>query len=101
VLVQWDQESTAEIGTKLTVPPTAWLRPLVAGLVAEPRKACPSTAGVGPDGDVAAQVLTAIREGELYVFTNYSPERRAELEERFAAILTAMDKAPARSPLPR
>ena len=54
--------------------------------------------GLDPS-DVAAQVLTAIREGELYVFTH--PDRRAELEERFAAILAAMDKAAARSPLPR
>jgi len=49
--------------------------------------------GLDPS-DVAAQVLTAIREDELYVFTH--PEIRAELEERFAAILTAMDKAAAR-----
>ena len=44
--------------------------------------------------DVAAQVLDAIREDELYVFTH--PDMRAELEERFAAILTAMDRAAAR-----
>lgn len=44
--------------------------------------------------DVAAQVLHAIREDQLYVFTH--PEMRAELEERFAAILTAMDRAAAR-----
>jgi NAD(P)-dependent dehydrogenase (short-subunit alcohol dehydrogenase family) len=44
--------------------------------------------------DVAAQVLHAIREDELYVFTH--PDMRAELEERFAAILTAMDRAAAR-----
>jgi len=49
--------------------------------------------GLDPS-DVAAQVLTAIREDELYVFTH--PEIRAELEERFAAILTAMDKAATR-----
>jgi NAD(P)-dependent dehydrogenase (short-subunit alcohol dehydrogenase family) len=46
--------------------------------------------------DVAAQVLTAIHEGELYVFTHHSADWRAELEERFAAILAAMDKAAAR-----
>jgi NAD(P)-dependent dehydrogenase (short-subunit alcohol dehydrogenase family) len=46
--------------------------------------------------DVAAQVLTAIREDELYVFTHHSADWRAELEERFAAILAAMDKAAAR-----
>jgi short-subunit dehydrogenase len=43
--------------------------------------------------DVAAQVLTAIRENELYVFTHPGADWRAELEERFAAILAAMDKA--------
>jgi NAD(P)-dependent dehydrogenase (short-subunit alcohol dehydrogenase family) len=46
--------------------------------------------------DVAAQVLTAIREDELYVFTHHSAEWRTELEQRFAAILAAMDKAAAR-----
>ena len=51
--------------------------------------------GLDPS-DVAAQVLTAIREDELYVFTHPGAEWRAELEERFAAILAAMDKAAAR-----
>ena len=51
--------------------------------------------GLDPS-DVAAQVLTAIREDELYVFTHHGADWRAELEERFAAILTAMDKAAAR-----
>jgi hypothetical protein len=51
--------------------------------------------GIDP-GDVAAQVLTAIREDELYVFTHTGPEWRAELKERFDAILTAMDEAAAR-----
>jgi NAD(P)-dependent dehydrogenase (short-subunit alcohol dehydrogenase family) len=45
--------------------------------------------GLDPS-DVAAHVLTAIREDELYVFTH--PEMRVAAEERFAAILTAMDK---------
>jgi NAD(P)-dependent dehydrogenase (short-subunit alcohol dehydrogenase family) len=44
--------------------------------------------------DIAARVLAAIRENELYVFTH--PEMRAEAEERFAAILAAMGEAPAR-----
>jgi len=39
-------------------------------------------------------VLAAIREEELYVFTH--PEMRAELEERFAAIMAAMEQAAAR-----
>jgi len=51
--------------------------------------------GLDPS-DVAAQVLTAIREDELYVFTHHGPIWRAELEERFAGILAAMDKAAAR-----
>jgi NAD(P)-dependent dehydrogenase (short-subunit alcohol dehydrogenase family) len=51
--------------------------------------------GLNP-AEVAAQVLTAIREGELYVFTHPGPSWRAELEERFGTILAAMDKAAAR-----
>jgi NAD(P)-dependent dehydrogenase (short-subunit alcohol dehydrogenase family) len=46
--------------------------------------------------DVAAQVLTAIREDELYVFTHHGADWRAELAERFDAILAAMDKAATR-----
>jgi NAD(P)-dependent dehydrogenase (short-subunit alcohol dehydrogenase family) len=49
--------------------------------------------GLDPS-DVAAQVLTAIREDELYVFTHHDASWR--VEARFAAILTAMDKAAAR-----
>ncbi len=44
-------------------------------------------AGIDP-ARVAAQVLTSIRENELYVFTH--PEMRAAVEERFKAILAAM-----------
>ncbi len=44
--------------------------------------------------DVAAQVLAAIREDELYVFTH--PQMRDELEQRFAAIRAAMDRAASR-----
>ena len=50
--------------------------------------------GLDP-ADVAAQVLTAIRDNELYVFTHHSAEWRAELQERFDTILAAMDKAAA------
>lgn len=46
--------------------------------------------------EVAAQVLTAIRENELYVFTHTGADWRTELQERFDAILAAMDKAAAR-----
>jgi len=48
--------------------------------------------GIDPS-EVAAQVLTAIREDELYVFTHHDARWRGELEVRFAAILAAMDKA--------
>jgi NAD(P)-dependent dehydrogenase (short-subunit alcohol dehydrogenase family) len=49
--------------------------------------------GLDPS-DVASRVLAAIREDELYVFTH--PEMRAELEDRFAAVMAAMDQAAAR-----
>jgi NAD(P)-dependent dehydrogenase (short-subunit alcohol dehydrogenase family) len=49
--------------------------------------------GLDP-ADVAAQVLNAIREDDLYIFTH--PDMRAELAQRFAAILAAMDRAAAR-----
>ena len=51
--------------------------------------------GLDP-ADVAAQVVTAIRDNELYVFTHCGAEWRAELADRFTAILAAMDKAAAR-----
>lgn len=44
---------------------------------------------------VAAQVLQAIRDEELYVFTH--PELRWEVEERFAAILAALDRSAGRT----
>src|SRR6266404_5150294 len=49
-------------------------------------------AGLDPS-DVAARVLAAIREDELYVFTH--PEMRGRVEDRFGAILAAMDKVTA------
>lgn len=45
---------------------------------------------------VAAQVLFAIQENELYVFTHADAEWRDEVEERFVAILAAMDRATTR-----
>ena len=51
--------------------------------------------GLDP-AEVAAQVVGAIREDELYVFTHAGADWRAELEERFAGILAAMDRAAAR-----
>jgi NAD(P)-dependent dehydrogenase (short-subunit alcohol dehydrogenase family) len=50
-------------------------------------------AGLDPS-DVAAQLLDAIAADELYVFTH--PEARGEVEERFAAIVAALDKAAGR-----
>ena len=49
-------------------------------------------AGIEP-ATVAARVLTAVRENELYIFTH--PGMRAKVEARFAAILTAMDRVEA------
>ena len=46
-------------------------------------------AGLEPDS-VAARVLEAIRNGELYVFTH--PNMRLGVDERFAAIQAAMDR---------
>jgi short-subunit dehydrogenase len=46
-------------------------------------------AGLEPDA-VAARVLEAIRNGELYVFTH--PHMREGVDERFAAIQAAMDR---------
>jgi NAD(P)-dependent dehydrogenase (short-subunit alcohol dehydrogenase family) len=46
-------------------------------------------AGLAPDS-VAARVLDAIRNDELYVFTH--PNMREEVDGRFAAIQAAMDK---------
>jgi NAD(P)-dependent dehydrogenase (short-subunit alcohol dehydrogenase family) len=73
--------------------PTQTLDPAspAAALVAQIAELIQS--GLDPS-DVAARVLTAIREDELYVFTH--PEMRAEVEERFATIRAAMDKAAAR-----
>jgi short-subunit dehydrogenase len=47
-------------------------------------------AGLEPAA-VATKVLDAIRNDEFYVFTH--PEMREPLDERFAAIQAAMDKA--------
>lgn len=53
-----------------------------------------AASGIDPD-DVAAQVVDAIRNDELYIFTH--PEMRVELERRLSAIMAAMDKAELRS----
>lgn len=50
-------------------------------------------AGLNPV-DVAAQTLAAIQANQLYVFTH--PQMRDEVEERFGAIMAALDEAEAR-----
>jgi len=47
-------------------------------------------AGLDP-AEIATRALSAVRENQFYVFTH--PEMRHELEERFAAILSAMDRS--------
>ena len=65
-----------------------------AGVLAA-RSAELARAGIDPS-DVATQVLNAVREDELYVFTHHDESWRGEVEARFAAILAALDKAAAR-----
>ena len=48
-------------------------------------------AGMDP-AVVAARVLAAMRDNDLYIFTH--PEMRGPVEERFRRILAAFDKAP-------
>jgi len=62
-----------------------------AALVAEVARLI--EAGLDP-ADVAARVLAAIREGEFYIFTH--PNMREWVDQRFAAILAAMDRVTAR-----
>jgi NAD(P)-dependent dehydrogenase (short-subunit alcohol dehydrogenase family) len=76
-------------GPSLTPDPASPAGRLLAELVEH------GQSGLDPS-DVAAQVLSAVRNNELYVFTHHSAEWRAELEERFAAILAAMDQAAAK-----
>jgi hypothetical protein len=52
-------------------------------------------AGMSPD-EVAARVIAAIRDDDLYVFTH--SVMRAALEERFRRIRAAYDKADAFKP---
>ena len=65
--------------------PVPAARSAFAALVAERVQA-----GLDP-AIVAERVLAAIREDELHIFTH--PEMRAEMDERFAAIRAAMDRA--------
>jgi NAD(P)-dependent dehydrogenase (short-subunit alcohol dehydrogenase family) len=72
-------------------PAPAWPSGSRAGMLAV-QVAALVQAGMDP-ADVASQVLRAVREDRLYVFTH--PEMRGETEQRFAAILEAMDASPA------
>lgn len=65
--------------------PAPSARTPLASLVAERVEA-----GLDPE-IVAQQVLTAIYEDRLYIFTH--PEMRGEMDQRFAAIQAAMDRA--------
>ena len=49
--------------------------------------------------EVAKRTVSAIRQNELYVFTHATAQWRSELKQRFNAILLAMDKAAAESPI--
>ena len=77
----------ARYGAAQTPEPTSAAGKLLAHLAERGRS------GLDPT-DVAAQVLTAIREDGLYVFTH--PEMRDEVDARFAAITAVLDKAAAR-----
>jgi NAD(P)-dependent dehydrogenase (short-subunit alcohol dehydrogenase family) len=76
-------------GPPLTPDPASQAGKLLAQLIEY------GQSGLDPS-DVAAQVLNAVRRNELYVFTHHSADWRAELKERFDAILTSMDEAAAR-----
>jgi NAD(P)-dependent dehydrogenase (short-subunit alcohol dehydrogenase family) len=74
-------------------PPQAALDPATPAGAMAAQAAELVQSGLDPSR-VALLVLAAIREDELYVFTH--PETRAKVEERFAAILAALNKAAAR-----
>ena len=73
------------------------LDPASRGALLAAKSAELARSGLDPS-DVAAQVLEAIREDELYVFTHCDGDWRDEVEIRSAAILSAMDKAAAKRP---
>lgn len=69
--------------------PAPVARSPLAALIAERVQA-----GLDP-AIVAERVLAAIRDNQLYIFTH--PEMRAEMDQRFAAIQAAMDRAASES----
>ena len=74
-------------------PPQAALDPATPAGAMAAQAAELVQSGLDPS-HVALLVLAAIREDELYVFTH--PETRAKVEERFAVILAALNRAAAR-----
>jgi NAD(P)-dependent dehydrogenase (short-subunit alcohol dehydrogenase family) len=87
----WESERNRpeRYGPSLTPDPASPAGRLLAELAEH------GQSGLDP-ANVAAQVLNAVRNNELYVFTHHSKEWRAEVEERFAAIFGAMDRAAAK-----
>jgi NAD(P)-dependent dehydrogenase (short-subunit alcohol dehydrogenase family) len=72
-------------GPRQTVDPTSPMGARVAQITERVQS------GLDPS-DVAAQVLTAIREDALYVFPHSRLPWRTELQKRFDSILVAMEK---------
>jgi NAD(P)-dependent dehydrogenase (short-subunit alcohol dehydrogenase family) len=75
------QERYGERQTHDPASPTGQMLALITASIA---------AGLDP-ADVAARVVAAIREDELYVFTH--PDMRSHVDARFGAIQAAMDSA--------
>ena len=82
VLASSGRNRPAHYGPSATYDPASR-----AGLIAAEINKCVE-AGIDP-ADVAARVLSAIRNDELYVFTH--PRMRYLVDGRFAAIAAAMD----------
>jgi NAD(P)-dependent dehydrogenase (short-subunit alcohol dehydrogenase family) len=85
-IMESERNRPERYGPRQTLDPTSPARAIAAQMAERVQS------GIDPS-DVAARVLTAISEGELYVFTH--PHMRAVVEKRFAAILAAMDKVTA------
>jgi NAD(P)-dependent dehydrogenase (short-subunit alcohol dehydrogenase family) len=81
-----DRNRQPHYGERQTFDPASPPGQLLASITAN------IAAGLDPS-DVAAKVLAAIGADELYVFTH--PDMRGAVDERFAAIQSAMDKVTA------
>ena len=82
-ILQSERNRPARYGPKQSIEPGSQAAALLAQMTAG------IEAGIEPS-KVAARVVAAIRENELYVFTH--PGMRAVIEKRLNAILAAMDK---------